>query len=145
MESCSRDVPHPILATSVRPRGRGELDPPPVRGEVGRHAKAGHPRGHKGVQDCLGGALSRTASGHLMDLSIMVSRWERWERPHDVHVHVAETAVGMSIFSTVVVGCLVTLARLQAAHSLHQATTSVARPGQTKRGATSCRVALRPA
>ena len=34
-------------------------------------------------------------------------------------------AVGISIFSTVVLGCLVTLARLQAAHSLHQATTSV--------------------
>ena len=38
-------------------------------------------------------------------------------------------AVGTSIFSTVVLGCLVTLARLQAAHSLHQATTSVAKPG----------------
>ena len=54
-------------------------------------------------------------------------------------------AVGMSIFSTVVVGCLVTLARLQAAHSLHQATTSTARPGQIKRAATSCCVARRPA
>ena len=48
-------------------------------------------------------------------------------------------AVGMSIFSTVVLGCLVTLALLQAAHSLHQATTSVANPGQTKWAATrSC-------
>ena len=43
-------------------------------------------------------------------------------------------ATGMAIFSTVVVGCLVTLALLQAQHSLHQATTSAARPGQTKRG-----------
>ena len=54
-------------------------------------------------------------------------------------------AVGISIFSTVVLGCLVTLARLQAAHSLHQVTTSAARPGQTKRAATSRRVANRPA
>ena len=52
-------------------------------------------------------------------------------------------AVGMSIFSTVVLGCLVTLALLQAAHSLHQVTTSVAKPGQTKRAATSHRVARR--
>ena len=54
-------------------------------------------------------------------------------------------AVGIYIFSTEVLGCLVTLARLQAAHSLHQATTSVARPGQTKQAATSRRVAHRPA
>ena len=52
-------------------------------------------------------------------------------------------AVGMSIFSTVVLGCLVTLARLQAAHSLHQVTTSVAKPGQTKWAATSRCVAHR--
>ena len=54
-------------------------------------------------------------------------------------------AVGTSIFSTVVLGGLVTLVRLQAAHSLHQATTSVAKPGQTKQAATSRRVAHRPA
>ena len=54
-------------------------------------------------------------------------------------------AMGMFIFSMVVVGYLVTLAWLQAAHSLHQATTSVARPGQTKWAATSHRVALHPA
>ena len=53
-------------------------------------------------------------------------------------------AVGISIFSTVVLGCLVTLARLQAAHSLPQATISAARPGQTKRAATSRRVAHCP-
>ena len=38
-----------------------------------------------------------------------------------------------------------TLARLQAAHSLHQANTSDAKPGQTKQAATSRRVARRPA
>ena len=56
-------------------------------------------------------------------------------------------AVGISIFFTVVLGCLlVTLARLQAAHSLslHQATTSVARPGQTNQAATSHRLAHQP-
>ena len=51
----------------------------------------------------------------------------------------------MSIFSMAVVGCLVTFALLQAAHSLHQATTSAARPGQTKRAATSHHVARLPA
>ena len=54
-------------------------------------------------------------------------------------------AARMSIFSTVVVGCVVTLALLQAAHSLHQDTTSAARPGQTKRAATSHHLACRPA
>ena len=53
-------------------------------------------------------------------------------------------AVGISIFSTEVLGCLVTLAQLQAAHSLHQATTSDAKPGTTKRAATSHCVAHRP-
>ena len=53
--------------------------------------------------------------------------------------------VGMSILSTVVLGGLVTLALLQAAHSLLQVTTSVANPGQTKRAATSRCVARRPA
>ena len=54
-------------------------------------------------------------------------------------------AVGISTFSTVVLGCLVTLAWLKATHSLHQATTSVARPGQTNQEATSHRVARQPA
>ena len=54
-------------------------------------------------------------------------------------------AVGISILSTVVLGCLVTLAWLQAAHSLHQATTSAARLGQTKRVATSRWIAHCPA
>ena len=49
----------------------------------------------------------------------------------------------MTIFSTVVLGCLVTLAGLQAEHSLHQVTTSVAKPGQTKWAATSRCVAHR--
>ena len=53
-------------------------------------------------------------------------------------------ADGMAIFSTVMVGCLVNLALLQAAHSLHQVSTSVARPCQTKQAAPSQRVACCP-
>ena len=95
-------------------------------------------------------SLSRTASGHLVDLLIMVRRWvypsyDGGSGPTMSTCTWLNLAAGMSIFSTVVVGCMVILAWLQAAHSLHQATTSVARPGQTKWAATSPRVARRPA
>ena len=94
----------------------------------------------------------RTASGHLVDLSIMVSRWvySACDGGSGPMMSLSmctwlSLAVGMSIFSMAVVGCLVTLVQLQAAHSLQQATTSAARPGLTKQAATSRRVAHRPA
>ena len=49
--------------------------------------------------------------------------------------------MSMCSWLNLVVGCLVTLALLQAAHSLHQATTSAARPGHRKQVATSCSLA----
>ena len=111
---------HAVVPQSATPRGRGELYPF-VRGDDRRHAKAGHPHGHKGIQDGLSSGLSQQdcfwPSGGPVDHGEEVGvplTW-RWEWPHNVQVHM-------------VVGCLVTLALLQAAHSLHQATISAARP-----------------
>ena len=78
-------------------------------------------------------SLSRTASGHLVDLLIMVRRWVYpspggGSGPTMSRCTWLNLATGMAIFYAVVVGCLVTLALLQAAHSLHQATISAARP-----------------
>ena len=49
---CGGDVLDPLLPTPVSPPARGELRPP-VGGDAGRHAKAGHPRGDERLQHCV--------------------------------------------------------------------------------------------
>ena len=83
-------------------------------------------------------SLCMTTSGHLVDLLIIVSRCAYPSRDGGsgptMSTHVwLNMAVGMSIFSTVM-GCLVTFAQLQAAHSLHQPTTSAAKAWPDKAG-----------
>ena len=77
VEGPGGDVPHPILATPICPRSRGELGSP-VRSDVGGHAKAGHPRGQEGVQDGLSGGLGapRHVAPHGSLNDLLQESWE---------------------------------------------------------------------
>ena len=90
-----------------------------------------------------------TASGHLVVRSTMVSKYllplAATGRGPTISTWTCENLPpGTGMTSTSVFSCTVTLLRLQCWHSLHQAATSVAQPGQTNLLLISRLLALMP-
>ena len=130
VEGRGGNVMHAIVLAPATPRGYGELHDVMTHGMP---KQATHMATKASMTASAVVSLSRTASDHLVDLSIIVRRcvWPACDGrsgPTTSTCTWLNLAAGMAI----VVGCLVTLALLQAAHSLHKATTSAARPGHTK-------------